>query len=177
MKKNLTGMATKPLNGIPSVVILISKKSLTSIHPLSAVRPGAIPPPTPAFLIMSRSFANQPLSKLRGYDKSRFSSTLPEAVVKTVRVRLPGDRMHFMEMSRSCGEKCEGKRFDNETLEITYKGKNIFDVLDMYISEALEFFTESACYPALPGYHEQPGPGILKLGQRSPRSAAVKPSV
>ena len=64
-------------------------------------------------------------------------------------------------------EKCEGKRFDNEMLEVTYKGKNIFDILDMYISEAREFFTDQPGIMRFLEVMNDLGLGYLKLGQRS----------
>jgi excinuclease ABC subunit A len=88
-------------------------------------------------------YANQPLSKLRGYDKSRFSfNTAGGRCEDCQGAGYQEIGMHFMGNVEILCEKCEGKRFDDETLEVTYKKKNIFDVLDMYISEAREFFNE-----------------------------------
>ncbi len=70
-------------------------------------------------------------------------------------------------MSRFLCEKCEGKRFDDETLEVTYKGKNIFNVLDMYISEAREFFNDQPGILRFLDSLNDLGLGYLKLGQRS----------
>jgi excinuclease ABC subunit A len=49
--------------------------------------------------------------------------------------------MHFLPPVYVTCEECEGKRFNNETLEIKYKGKTISDVLNMTVEEALDFFT------------------------------------
>jgi excinuclease ABC subunit A len=75
--------------------------------------------------------------------------------------------MHFMGNVEILCEKCEGKRFDNETLEVTYKGKNIFDVLELYVSEALEFFRDQPGILRFLDTMNNLGLGYLKLGQRS----------
>ncbi|MBR3301598.1 MAG: ATP-binding cassette domain-containing protein, partial [Firmicutes bacterium] len=64
-------------------------------------------------------------------------------------------------------EVCGGKRYNRETLEVKYKGKNIYDVLEMSVDEALDFF---ASQPAINRYIEtlhQVGLGYIKLGQPS----------
>jgi excinuclease ABC subunit A len=113
-------------------------------------------------------FANQPLSKLRGYDKSRFSfNTSGGRCEECEGAGYQEVGMHFMGNVEILCEKCEGKRFDNETLEVTYKGKNIFDVLDMYVSEALEFFMDQPGILRFLDTMNNLGLGYLKLGQRS----------
>jgi len=113
-------------------------------------------------------FANQPLSKSRGYDKSRFSfNTTGGRCEDCQGAGYQEIGMHFMGNVEILCEKCEGKRFDDETLEVTYKGKNIFDILDMYISEALEFFTDHPGILRFLDTMNDLGLGYLKLGQRS----------
>ncbi len=113
-------------------------------------------------------FANQPLSKERGYDKSRFSFNTAGGRCEECRgAGYQEIGMHFMGNVEILCEKCEGKRFDNEMLEVTYKGKNIFDILDMYISEAREFFTDQPGIMRFLEVMNDLGLGYLKLGQRS----------
>lgn len=113
-------------------------------------------------------YANQPLSKLRGYDKSRFSfNTAGGRCEDCQGAGYQEIGMHFMGNVEVLCEKCEGKRFDDETLEVTYKKKNIFDVLDMYISEAREFFNEQPGIQRFLDALNDLGLGYLKLGQRS----------
>jgi len=105
---------------------------------------------------------------LRGYDKSRFSfNTAGGRCEECQGAGYQEVGMHFMGNVEILCEKCEGKRFDNETLEVTYKGKNIFDVLDMYVSEALEFFMDQPGILRFLHTMNDLGLGYLKLGQRS----------
>jgi excinuclease ABC subunit A len=113
-------------------------------------------------------FASQPLSKERNYDKSRFSfNTLGGRCEECQGAGFQEVGMHFMGNVEILCEKCEGKRFDNETLEVTYKGKNIFDVLDMYISVARDFFEDQPAILRFLNAMNSLGLGYLKLGQRS----------
>ncbi|AMC92540.1 ABC-ATPase UvrA [Erysipelothrix larvae] len=87
-------------------------------------------------------FARTPEAKMRGYDKGRFSFNIPGGRCETCK----GDgvkriSMHFLpDVYVKCSE-CDGKRYNDETLSITYKDKTIFDVLDMSILEAIDFFS------------------------------------
>jgi excinuclease ABC subunit A len=113
-------------------------------------------------------FANQPLSKARGYDKSRFSfNTSGGRCEECQGAGYQEIGMHFMGNVEILCEKCEGKRFDNETLEVTFKGKNIYDILEMYISEARDFFAEQPGILRFLDAMNNLGLGYLKLGQRS----------
>ena len=86
-------------------------------------------------------FAETKEAKIRGYDKGRFSFNVKggrcEACwgdgVKKI-------EMHFLPDVYVPCEVCKGTRYNNETLQIKYKGKNIYDVLEMRVEEALEFF-------------------------------------
>ena len=92
-------------------------------------------------------FASIPEAKIRGYNAGRFSFN-----VKSGRCEVcEGGGMRVIEMNFlpdvyvHC-EKCNGKRYNRETLEIRYKGKSISDVLDMTVDEACEFFLNCALY-------------------------------
>jgi excinuclease ABC subunit A len=75
--------------------------------------------------------------------------------------------MHFLPPIYVECEECHGKRFNYETLEIKYKGKNIADVLDMTIEEAIDFFASHPKILRILKVLENIGLGYIKLGQSS----------
>ncbi|SDY46571.1 excinuclease ABC subunit UvrA [Tindallia californiensis] len=86
-------------------------------------------------------FAQTPTAKMRGYQKGRFSFNLKGGRCEACK----GDgiikiEMHFLPDVYIPCEVCKGKRYNRETLEVKYKGKNIADVLEMNVEEALLFF-------------------------------------
>ena len=86
-------------------------------------------------------FASVPESKARGYSPGRFSFNVPggrcEACKGDGQIKI---EMHFLPDIYVPCEVCGGKRYNRETLEVTYRGKSISDVLDMSVTEALAFF-------------------------------------
>lgn len=96
---------------------------------------------TGMFTPIRELFATLPEAKLRGYEKGRFSFNVKggrcEACKGDGIIRI---EMHFLPDVYVPCEVCKGKRFNRETLEVKYKGKNIYEVLDMTVAEALEFF-------------------------------------
>lgn len=121
---------------------------------------------TGAFTDIRDLFAGLPASKVRGYKSGRYSFNVKGGRCE----RCKGDgilkiEMHFLPNVYVPCEQCNEKRYNKETLEVHYKGKNIADVLDMTISEALEFFE------AVPKIQRkmktlcEVGLGYLKLGQ------------
>lgn len=113
-------------------------------------------------------FALTPEAKLRGYDKGRFSFNVKGGRCE----RCQGDgvkriSMNFLPDVYVPCEECEGKRYNEETLQVTYKGKNIFDVLDMTVEESLEFFSGiHKIKSKLQTLHDV-GLDYIKLGQAS----------
>lgn len=86
-------------------------------------------------------YASLPESNIRGYKVGRFSFNVPEGRCK----KCKGDgsitvEMHFLPAVTVVCKECNGKRYDKQTLQIMYKGKNIADVLAMTAYEALDFF-------------------------------------
>jgi excinuclease ABC subunit A len=75
--------------------------------------------------------------------------------------------MHFLPDVYVPCEVCKGKRYNRETLEVKYKEKNIFEVLDMNVSEALEFFRHIPVITRQLETLEEVGLGYIKLGQPS----------
>jgi excinuclease ABC subunit A len=96
---------------------------------------------TGAFDLIRELFATTPDAKARGYQKGRFSFNVKggrcEACSGDGIIKI---EMHFLPDVYVPCEVCQGKRYNRETLEVHYKGKNIYDVLDMTVEEALEFF-------------------------------------
>jgi excinuclease ABC subunit A len=123
---------------------------------------------TAVFTDIRNLFSSLPDAQIRGYQPGRFSfnvkggrcETCQGAGIKTI-------EMNFLpDVYVECDE-CYGKRYNRETLEVRYKGKSISDVLNMTITQALEFFQN------IPSIHqkivtlEQVGLGYLHLGQPS----------
>ena len=111
-------------------------------------------------------FAQTPEAKLRGYKTGRFSFNVKGGRCEDCE----GDglkriEMHFLPDVFVVCETCKGQRYNRETLEITYKGKNIADVLDMTIREALDFFTAIPALKKKLQTLEDVGLGYLHLGQ------------
>jgi len=113
-------------------------------------------------------FSQLPEAKVRGYDKGRFSFNVKggrcEACSGDGIIKI---EMHFLPDVYVPCEVCKGKRYNRETLEVKYKGKNIFDVLDMNVSEALEFFKNIPAIQRQLQTLEEVGLGYIKLGQPS----------
>ncbi|MEX0844140.1 MAG: excinuclease ABC subunit UvrA [Balneolaceae bacterium] len=123
---------------------------------------------TKVFDHIRRLFAELPESKIRGYDQGRFSFNVKGGRCESCN----GDGVRKIEMNFlpdvyvTC-ETCNGKRYNRETLEIYYKGKNISEVLKMPISEATEFFEAQPAINRILGTLTDVGLGYLTLGQSS----------
>ena len=114
-------------------------------------------------------FAQTKEAKMRGYDKGRFSFNVKGGRCENCW----GDgvkkiEMHFLADVYVPCDVCKGKRYNKETLEIKYKGKNISEVLDMRVSEAIEFFANvPKIYNKLKVMMDV-GLSYIKLGQPAP---------
>ncbi len=123
---------------------------------------------TGVFDLIRDIFAGTNEAKLRGYQKGRFSFNVPGGRCESCN----GDGVHKIEMHFlpdiyvPC-EVCKGKRYNHETLEVKYKGKNIADVLDMTVEEALEFFDKIPKIKQKIQTLYDVGLGYIKLGQPS----------
>ena len=123
---------------------------------------------TGVFDMIRDLFAGTPDAKAKGYKKGRFSFN-----VKSGRCEVcSGDgiikiEMHFLPDVYVPCEVCEGKRYNRETLEVKYKGKNIYDVLDMTVEEALEFFKNVPSIERKIQTLYDVGLSYVKLGQPS----------
>ena len=113
-------------------------------------------------------FAQLPEAKMRGFGKGRFSFNVKggrcEACSGDGIIKI---EMHFLPDVYVPCDVCKGKRYNRETLEVKYKGKSIFDVLDMNVTEALEFFRNIPSIARQLTTLEEVGLGYIKLGQPS----------
>ncbi len=121
---------------------------------------------TGLFTPIRELFAKLPESKIRGYKSGRFSFNVSGGRCESCE----GDGVKKIEMNFlpdvyiTC-DVCKGKRYNHETLEVRFKGKNIFEILDMTVDEALPYFDS---FPAINTKLEtlqRVGLGYIKLGQ------------
>ena len=113
-------------------------------------------------------YSKQPLSKMRGFEPKHFSFNVDGGRCDTCKGE--GEQvveMQFLADVHLICESCGGKRFKEEVLEVKYKDKSIFDVLDMSVDEAIDFFiAESSIVRAIQPLSNV-GLGYIKLGQSS----------
>ncbi len=113
-------------------------------------------------------YARQPLSKMRGFQTKHFSFNIDGGRCDTCKGE--GEQvveMQFLADVHLTCEVCGGKRFKEEVLEVQYNGKNIYDVLDMSVDDAIAFFkNEKTLAKALQPLQDV-GLGYIKLGQSS----------
>ncbi len=113
-------------------------------------------------------FATTNEAKMRGYKAGRFSFNVKGGRCEAC----SGDgikriEMHFLADIYVPCEVCKGKRYNRETLEVKYKGKNIYEVLEMTVDEAVEFFENHPKIKRKVQTLQEVGLGYIKLGQSS----------
>ena len=123
---------------------------------------------TGVFTYIRDLFAQLPESKIRGYKPGRFSFNVKGGRCEACR----GDgiikiEMHFLPDVYVQCEVCKGSRYNRETLEISYKGKTIAEVLGMTVSEALEFFTNIPQIKRKLKTLQEVGLGYIRMGQQA----------
>jgi excinuclease ABC subunit A len=123
---------------------------------------------TNVFGDIRKLFAETPEAKIRGYASGRFSFNVKGGRCEVCEgAGLRTIEMNFLPDVQVHCERCQGRRYNRETLEVLYKGKSISDVLDMTIAEAAEFFQ------AIPGIYrkiktlQDVGLGYITLGQQA----------
>ena len=121
---------------------------------------------TGAFGPIRELFAQLPTARVRGYDAGRFSFNVKGGRCENCEGGgLIKIEMHFLPDVYVQCEVCHGRRYNRETLEITYKGKNIADVLDMTVDEAARFFRNVPSISDKLNALLDVGLGYLQLGQ------------
>ncbi len=121
---------------------------------------------TGLFVVLRDIFAKTQESNMRGYDKSSFSFNVKGGRCEACQ----GDgvkriSMHFLPDVYVPCEECEGKRYNRETLEVKYKDKSIYDVLEMTVEDACEFFASLPKIATKLQTLKEVGLGYVKLGQ------------
>ncbi|MBN1255089.1 MAG: excinuclease ABC subunit UvrA [Deltaproteobacteria bacterium] len=124
---------------------------------------------TGVFTIIRDLFVQLPESRVRGYPQGRFSFNVKggrcEACQGEGIIRI---EMHFLPDVYVTCDECKGMRFNRETLEIRYKGRDIAEVLKMTVEEALEFFRHIPPLKKRLGILDDVGLGYIQLGQPAP---------
>ncbi len=121
---------------------------------------------TKVFDYIRKLFADTPEARRRGYDKGRFSFNVKGGRCEACSGNGINEiEMHFLPDVYVPCEVCGGKRYNRETLEITYRGKTIADVLDMTVDEALEFFENVPPLQRRLQTLADVGLGYIRLGQ------------
>ncbi|UYQ92265.1 excinuclease ABC subunit UvrA [Chitinophaga horti] len=113
-------------------------------------------------------YSKQPVSKMRGFQPKHFSFNVDGGRCDTCKGE--GEvivEMQFLADVHLQCESCGGRRFKEEVLEVTYKGKNIYDVLEMGVDDAIEFFKEEKDVVNKIRPLSDVGLGYVKLGQSS----------
>ena len=124
---------------------------------------------TKAFDPIRQLFASTPDAKQRGYKPGRFSFNVAGGRCEVCK----GDgtlkiEMHFLPDVYIPCDTCKGRRYNRDTLEVTFKGHSIADVLDMSIEEALHFFENQPRIARILGTLYDVGLGYIRLGQPAP---------
>ncbi|MCC7552937.1 MAG: excinuclease ABC subunit UvrA [Methanobacteriaceae archaeon] len=169
--KGLNGILNKKYSFAGKYESIEGVKNIDKIININQTPIGRTPRSNPAtyiglFTPIRELFAETPESKARGYKPGRFSFNVKGGRCEAC----SGDgiiqiEMHFLSDVYVPCEVCKGKRYNEETLDIRYKGKNIYEVLEMTVEEGLEFFEN------IPKIHKKlqtlfdVGLGYMKLGQ------------
>jgi excinuclease ABC subunit A len=153
---------------------LVGWEALRNVVMIDQTPIGRTPRSNPAtytqlFTPIRELFASLPESRIRGYKAGRFSFNVRGGRCEACRgdgeVRIS---MLFMPDVYVKCEVCHGKRYNRETLDIRYKGKNIAEVLDMTVDEARAFFADIPRISRRLSVLQQAGLGYIRLGQPAP---------
>ena len=172
IRKNLTGFGDKPgrFNGLEGDYNLIEHIEFVDQNPIGKSSRSNPVTYLKAYDEIRSLFANQKLSKIRGYKPKHFSFNTDGGRCDTCKGE--GEvviEMQFMADVHLLCESCEGKRFKDEILEVEVNGKNIYNILELTVDDAIEFFATN-------GYHkivtklkplQDVGLGYIHLGQSS----------
>ena len=170
---NIRKILFNPFELAPKITDLTGIKDIDNLVVVTQEPIGRTPRSNPATYVglfddIRTVFANTPEAKARGYDKSRFSFNCDSGRCE----KCQGDgyiriAMHFLpDVYVKCDE-CGGKRYNQETLSVLYKNKSIYDVLEMSVDEAYEFFINIPSIKRKLELMRDVGLGYLKLGELS----------
>ncbi len=153
---------------------MIGWRTVTRVLEVDHSPVGRTPRSIPASYIdilgtIRRLFAGTPDARARGYGADRFSFNLPGGRCEQCKGQgRPRVRMNFLPDAFVSCEACGARRFNAETLQVRYKGRNIHEVLQMTFDEALAFFEAVPMLKKPIGFVCRIGLGYLRLGQPSP---------
>lgn len=121
---------------------------------------------TGVFDYIRELFAATPEAKIRGYDKGRFSFNVKGGRCEACKGHgvLKIEMQFLPDVYVTC-DVCKGKRYNKETLKVTYRGKNISDILEMTVDEALDFFKNLPLIKNVLKLLQDVGLGYIRLGQ------------
>ena len=123
---------------------------------------------TGVFDLIRKLFSMTREAKIRGYKPGRFSFNVKGGRCEYCKGQgTKKIEMHFLPDVYVTCQNCKGKRYNPETLEVTYRGRNVADVLDMRIEEALNFFANFPTIVRLLSMLNDVGLGYMQLGQSS----------
>ncbi|MDR0739698.1 MAG: excinuclease ABC subunit UvrA [Mycoplasmataceae bacterium] len=170
LAKNIQKILFSPFTNAPTIKSIVGINNLDKLIMVSQEPIGRTPRSNPATYVgvfddIRELFAQHPEAKARGYTKGRFSFNVPGGRCE----KCWGDgviriEMHFLpDVYITCSE-CNGKKYNDETLSIKYKGKSIYDVLEMSVLQALEFFKNIPNIRHKLELMNDVGLGYIKLG-------------
>jgi excinuclease ABC subunit A len=169
-----SGKARSRESAAPGSSPLSGHETLTAVHEVDQSPIGRTPRSVPATYVgffddIRKLFAQVPEARMRGYGPGRFSFNSPQGRCPECQgagvIKL---EMNFLPPAFVRCETCSGTRFNPETLDVTFNGRNIAQVLDLSVEEALEFFhAQQRILRPLQALHDT-GLDYLKLGQTSP---------
>lgn len=154
--------------GLTGDVDLISQVEMVDQHPIGKSSRSNPVTYIKAYDEIRDLFARQPLAKMRGFQPKHFSFNVDGGRCDACKGE--GEQiveMQFLADVHLTCEVCHGHRFKEEVLEVTYKGKSIYDVLEMSVDEAIEFFADERDVVARISPLSEVGLGYVKLGQSS----------
>jgi len=169
--KGLLNHVNKSKNSSGACTELSGLKHIDKVIDIDQSPIGRTPRSNPAtyvgfFTAIREWFASLPEAKMRGYQPGRFSFNVKGGRCEACQ----GDgvlkiEMHFLPDVYVTCDQCQGKRYNRETLDITYKNKTISDVLDLSVDEAVTFFAAHNAILTKCVALQEVGLGYIKLGQ------------
>ncbi len=169
--KELSGKLNKKGKKEVNCKALLGTEYVDKVINISQAPIGKTPRSTPvtyvgAFTDIRELFSYVEEAKMRGWKPGRFSFNVPGGRCENCNgYGYNAVEMHFLPTIFVTCPVCKGRRFNRETLEIKYRGKNIFEILNMTVDEALPFFKDTPWIKRKLGILQDVGLGYLSLGQ------------
>ncbi|MDR2829245.1 MAG: excinuclease ABC subunit UvrA, partial [Mycoplasmataceae bacterium] len=170
---NILKMLTNPFISAPKIRSLVGADHLDKMIIVSQDPIGRTPKSNPATYVgvfddIRELFASLPDAKAKGFTKSTFSFNVPGGRCE----KCQGDgeikiEMHFLPNVYVKCDECLGRKYNEEVLSVLYKGKSIYDVLEMNVTEAAEFFKNIPNIKHKLDIMNDVGVGYIKLGLNS----------